>query len=264
MTEKAEIRLATAQEAGRIVSLLRDSFTPRVRSAMIYSCSGVEEFVRQQIATPAALSDTRYLVAATGERILGCLELRRLSDALFLNYVCTNAEVRGKGLAKELLGDSIRLFRSPGHRDMYLDVFEDNLPAREWYERLGFRHDATSVWLDIPLTGGEADVQGMISGYPQARRCQETYGFSTFKLITSSMDYQVGCLGSDWFRVTQPEILADAEALSTLHLFDAQRRLLALMRDDRMPHTLPAGAREIVRSRRMTINLEQLLVNLYR
>jgi len=104
----------------------------------------------------------------------------------------------------------------------------------------------------------------MISGYPQAKICQERYGFSTLKLNTSGREYQVGCLGNDWFRVTQPEILADADALSTLHLFDGHRRILALLRDDRMPHPLPAGAREIVRSRRMSIDLEQLLVNLYR
>jgi len=262
MEHDIQIRLARTDEAGEIVSLIRGSFTPEIRNAMIYGCPGMERFIGRQIETPGGLSDTIYLVAVAGELIVGCVELRWLPEALFLNYICTRPESRSKGLARRILAESIRIVRRDHQREMLLDVFEDNLPARTWYERLGFRHDYSTQWWDCPLPATDLPVNGRISGYPHALASQEPYGFSMFRLVTTRQEYAVGCLGSDWFRVTGAELLSDPQALALLQRMDGQRRILALLPEQVMPEALPKDARRIVTSRRMSMNLDRLLTNL--
>lgn len=259
MMEDIIVRPARAEEAEAIVALVRSGFDPDLLRFMIYGCDGIERYVAHQINAPAALADTVYLVAVAAERVVGCVELRMTADGIFLNYICTDPAVRGRGLAGRLLGESLGMVPRGPHGVMHLDVFESNRAAGEWYERLGFRRDWTTVWSDIPVGGAGEAVPARVSGYPQAKASQEAYGFSSFGLATPSGTYQVGCLGNDWFRVTQPELLADSAALSALHRFDSRRRILALIREDLMPGRLPAEAREIVRARRMSLDLDTLL-----
>ena len=262
MENAIQFRPARADEAGEIVALIRDSFSPEIRNAMIYGCPGMADFIGQQIKTAAGLSDTLYLVASAGDRVVGCVEMRWLPEALFLNYICTNPEARSKGLARRLLAESIRIARRDYHREMLLDVFEDNPPARTWYERLGFRYDYSTGWWDCPLPATVIPDNGRISGYPQAISSQERYGFSMFRLITVEREYAVGCLGSDWFRVTGAELLSDPQALALLHSIDGRRRVLALIPEQGLPEALPRDARRIVTARRMSMDLDRLLANL--
>ncbi len=262
MENAIQIRPARIDEAGEIVALIRGSFNPEIRNAMIYGCSGMEAFISRQIETPEGLSDTVYLVAKVGDLVAGCVEMRWLPEALFLNYICSSPEARSKGLARRLLAESIRIARRDHHREMLLDVFEDNLPARTWYERLGFRYDYSTQWWDCPLPVTDILVSGRISGYPHALASQERYGFSMFRLITCEREYAVGCLGSDWFRVTGPELLSDPQALAMLQRIDGQRRILALVPGQELPEALPRDTRRIVTSRRMSMDLDRLLANL--
>ncbi|MBL0225529.1 MAG: GNAT family N-acetyltransferase [Geobacteraceae bacterium] len=262
MEHDIQIRLARKDEAGEIVSLIRSSFSSELQNAMIYGCPGMERFIGQQIETPGGLADTIYLVAVAGELVVGCVELRWLPESLFLNYICTRPEARSKGLARRILAESIRIARRDHHREMLLDVFEDNLPARTWYERLGFRHDYSTQWWDCPLPASDLPVNGRISGYPQARASQEQYGFSLFKLVTTQREYAVGRLGSDWFRVTGAELLSDPQALALLQRIDGQRRILALIPEQDLPEAQHGEARRIVTSRRMSMDLDRLFEQL--
>ena len=83
-----------------------------------------------------------------------------------------------------------------------------------------------------------------------------------FRLITPGREYTVGCLGSDWFRVSGPELLADPGALAVLQRIDGQRRILALITGQDRPEALPRDASRIVTARRMSMDLDQLLANL--
>jgi len=255
------IRPAQAGEAHLIAELIRGSFSPELQNAMIYGCHGIDRFISRQIEAPLGLSDTMYIVAIAQDLIIGCVELRWLQKALFLNYICTHPEARSKGLARRLLADSIMIARRDHHREMLLDVFEDNLPAKNWYERLGFQHDYATEWWDVPLPTISASFSGKVSGYPHALVNLEQYGFSMLKLITKDREYEVGIMGHDWFRVTQIELLSDPEAVAMLQSIDGKRRILAMIRKGSVlsPHL---ETRRIVTSIRMSMDMDRLFTNL--
>jgi ribosomal protein S18 acetylase RimI-like enzyme len=55
----------------------------------------------------------------------------------------------GAGAGRALIGESIRRCTAAGHPRMYLWVLEENMRARRFYERSGFRADGTEVPFDV-------------------------------------------------------------------------------------------------------------------
>jgi GNAT superfamily N-acetyltransferase len=55
----------------------------------------------------------------------------------------------GAGAGRTLIGESIRRCTAAGHPRMYLWVLEENMRARRFYERSGFRADGTEVPFDV-------------------------------------------------------------------------------------------------------------------
>jgi len=173
-------------------------------------------------------ADTVYTVACEKERVVGCVELRLKPREIFLNYISLLPEMRSKGLGKRLL---LAAIKSVGWdcQEIKLDVFEENVQAKQWYERLGFRHATSLIWLRIRSERAK-DVSGaVVSGYPQACLCHERFGFGEFSVTTPSGVYKVGILGRDWFRITEESALSDALLSSMLSMLDSKRDILAII-----------------------------------
>lgn len=254
------IRPANASDSDQIVGLIRDSFDKEILSAMLYGCKGIGPYIQEQISIPDDLSDTRYFVAEDADSISGCTELRLLKDTIFLNYICTSQQKREKGLGNKMLYQAIEYVRNNAHSKMSLDVFVDNTVARQWYEKLGFRAEYRIDWWKIPFVA-DSSMPGKVSGYPQATKCYNEWGFSQFTAMTQAGSYTVGCLGPSWFRVTDPALLSDKSALSCLKTLDPDRMILGLFRDDGS-FTVPDNAKKFCVSARMTIALDELFQNL--
>ena len=90
------IRPGQPDEAGNIVELIQSSFIPELFSTMIYGCSGMQQYLRDQMSLPASLSDTLYVVAVLDNNVVGYLEMRWLSDALFRRLFCSVLRGAGK------------------------------------------------------------------------------------------------------------------------------------------------------------------------
>jgi mycothiol synthase len=60
-------------------------------------------------------------------------------------------EFQGKGLGKKLLGIGLESMRNQEYRTVDLTVDEDNRPAIDLYESLGFKEKYTSLWYEKAL-----------------------------------------------------------------------------------------------------------------
>ncbi len=67
-----------------------------------------------------------------------CVVRRSPTDAEVLT-VATDPDARGQGRAAAVLSDAAARLRASGRRQLFLEVAEDNAPARALYHRLGFR-----------------------------------------------------------------------------------------------------------------------------
>jgi ribosomal-protein-alanine N-acetyltransferase len=77
--------------------------------------------------------------AMAGRALVGFILSRIAADEAEILSVAVASARRGRGLARALLDLHMRRLAGLGVRAMFLEVDEDNVPARRLYERAGFR-----------------------------------------------------------------------------------------------------------------------------
>ena len=77
--------------------------------------------------------------AASGRATVGFILSRRAADEAEILSVAVAHSWRGRGLARRLLDLHLRRLAGLGLRAVFLEVDEDNMPARRLYARAGFR-----------------------------------------------------------------------------------------------------------------------------
>src|SRR5689334_8770158 len=95
---------------------------------------GEQEF--EQLLTDRSVIADR---AANGRRTVGFIVSRRAADEAEILSVAVARASQGRGLARRLLDLHLRRLAGLGLRTVFLEVDEDNGPARRLYAGAGFR-----------------------------------------------------------------------------------------------------------------------------
>ena len=106
--------------------------------------------------------------------------MRRLPGCLFVNYIAVRPAFRGQGLGGRLLRAALDQGDGKNAGQCALDVFEFNVRAWHWYERLGFRRQESTAWWQASLAAAEA-APVLLTDYAQAQACHREYGFSQIR-----------------------------------------------------------------------------------
>ena len=100
----------------------------------------------------------RVLVAKSGDEVLGTLQIFLSSEAAYgrpeieihapiVRLLGVHPSVRGKGIARRLLEESIDYAKQLGARSLYLHTTDKMSDAIRLYERLGFQRDLEKEFL---------------------------------------------------------------------------------------------------------------------
>lgn len=265
MTQTPIVRPAVPEDSDRIAEILRSSFPGELLPYTILSGAGLSRYLRDTIQAQARNGSSLYVVAVQEERVIvGCAEVRRAPDRLFLNHIYVVPPAQGKGMGRRLLREGIDRSRDRGQSCLELDVFAQNHVAQRWYRSLGLTPVLEQVWVEAALPDGALGQEQwwMVSHLPQADLIQTAYGFSQFTLYTSSRAYEVGRLGASYFRCAAPDILDDPAALSALHRLDAYRKLLCVGPVHSGAGPSGPGRTLLARSRRLRGDVDRALTRL--
>jgi ribosomal-protein-alanine N-acetyltransferase len=97
---------------------------------------GWSELELEQLLTDRSVVADR---AVRGRRIVGFILSRRAADEAEILSIAVARAAQGRGLARRLLDLHLRRLAGMGLRAVFLEVDEDNEPARRLYARAGFR-----------------------------------------------------------------------------------------------------------------------------
>jgi ribosomal-protein-alanine N-acetyltransferase len=93
--------------------------------------------------------------ATVGRSVVGFILSRLVVDEAEILSVAVGAARRGRGLARRLLDLHLRRLAGLGARTVFLEVDENNVPARRLYGRAGFR-EVGRRGAYYPGAGGQA------------------------------------------------------------------------------------------------------------
>jgi ribosomal-protein-alanine N-acetyltransferase len=85
------------------------------------------------------------LVALEEDRIIAFMVCSVKGANIHVHRIVILPDYRGKGLGREMMDRLTASCIAAGIRSMTLKVHESNIGARNFYERLGFRHVATEA-----------------------------------------------------------------------------------------------------------------------
>ncbi len=114
---------------------MRDAaYLSQLHQASFHRGWAVDEFERLLIE-PNTLAHRLRM----GRVIVGFIISRIAADEAEILSVAVAAKYRGRGLSRDLLGTHLGHLAGHGVRSVFLEVEENNHPARALYERAGFR-----------------------------------------------------------------------------------------------------------------------------
>ena len=257
--DEVEIRYAVERDSSSIVSIIRDGFTSDFLSTTIYGCSGVEEYIRAHIKSPARCSDTEYLVAVVSDDIIGCLEFWRGGSGLWGIYVAVVPSARLSGVGGKLLDFTLRANPNIGSAVMNLDVLADNLPALRWYNKRGYKPVGEKHLFRFRLAKSPTAPKAIVVGFPQAEAIQRQFGFSEFIVRTDIAQHTVGRLGTKYYRFACAAALEDVGLLSFLQQMDCERQQVLYATPGNAPVGLSVTPEHYATLIRMSATIEDLL-----
>lgn len=105
----------------------------------------VEPFDREVLGNPEhyILADGGRILFAVdaADRALGTVALMHAGDGVYeLTKMAVAPDARGGGIGRLLMDEALRLYRSLGAQELYLESSSKLAPALALYESVGFRH----------------------------------------------------------------------------------------------------------------------------
>jgi [ribosomal protein S18]-alanine N-acetyltransferase len=97
-----------------------------------------EAWSPQDLASTLNLPNIRPRLSCLGASVSGFCITYLLPDAAELLLVAVEQDLRRQGIARRLVADASDLARHEGLSSLFLEVREDNKPARSLYDSLGF------------------------------------------------------------------------------------------------------------------------------
>ena len=226
------VEFAKVSETEKMLQILTEGFPASLLSYIPLGCPGAREYVVDLIGLQNHGCDSRWIVVRDERVVAGFVEMRLYSDELFVNYIYIRSNKQNQGLGTHLLKQSLEMTRREGINRVGLHVYVDNEGARRWYSRIGFFPVEEQIWAIAQIEMATTPGWYCVAGIPQANVVHARYGFSQFVLRTSQGNYEIGRLGTDVYRATNPRILENSAALWGLRQLDPSRHLLLICRAD--------------------------------
>lgn len=253
------VRGARPDDAPTIVEIYRHGFpADRVGLTVMGQEKGAE-YVEALISESLIGGASPFFCAESGTgAVAGFIQIRLRPGGIFANNIYVSPDHRGMGVGRRLFDRSLKAAGACSPQTVFLDVFEENNRALQWYRRLGFKEVERSAWTAGALPPGGSDGDYFVSGKPQADIVHEHFGFSLLSVTTRDRSYDVGRLGDRWFRLYDSRALWDDDLLAALRRLGPSRDFFLILAESELGR-LRVPASNLGISTRMSAQRDELL-----
>ncbi|MGY1719486.1 GNAT family N-acetyltransferase [Blastococcus sp. SYSU DS0552] len=205
-----------SDSADAAAALLRESFEARLHPYVPYCQPEVGQYLATVVDHPRGFADRHlYGARSPGGQLTAFAEFRAVgANSDLLSYICVAPEARGQGLAQRMLQE--HLHASPHVRELVLDVFAHNEPARGLYRRLGFEEVSRTTWWsrDLPAAAPGTSGRLRVHDWHLSVAALHRYGFCMIDAEWSGRRLTLGVPGRSVVRVPDEIAFRDQRLLS--------------------------------------------------
>jgi ribosomal protein S18 acetylase RimI-like enzyme len=158
--------------------LLAQSVHESISGLVPYHASGYVNYLKAALEPPASFRTVLVRTVVLDGVPVGAADWRLLPRQLFLNGIAVAEHARGRGLARRLMTDGIRIAEGMGLSQLGLDVVTENWVAMDFYRRMGFVVTGESCWYDVPSDASDPTATPPEAvDWPAFRAHVTAYGF---------------------------------------------------------------------------------------
>jgi ribosomal protein S18 acetylase RimI-like enzyme len=140
--QEIRFRYAAAADCGAIMALVESAYRGEVsRQGWTTEADllGGQRTDAEEVGGILAEPQARLLLAMEGDRLLGCVLMRREPDGIYLGMLAVQPGLQARGLGKRLLGEAEARARSEfGAKQARMTVIEQRRELIAWYQRRGY------------------------------------------------------------------------------------------------------------------------------
>lgn len=252
-----ELRLATLQDAARILEIANEVFGQK---QLLYSIYQAPNSVRHLERLIAAADPEHWIsVVSSGDQLVGYYEAAIRSAEAFLNYIATEPRFEGNGVGGQMLRDLSSRARAARCSRLGLDVFQTNSRAVQWYRRLGFTQERefTLARINLASIPDHASTPLLVDPdeYGKALENERRWGAGRFECDCQGAKLNVGVIGNHTCKLIAYSGTTLSKAVESIALlFRGSRDFLIVSVDDPRHLVWELASRETVSRLSVSLN----------
>ena len=95
-------------------------------------------------------NDSRLMLYESGGRLLGCVELRKEGERLYLGMLTVDPTNQGKGIGKVLLKEAEEAARQLDCQSIFMSVISKRVELLCWYKKYGYKETGERKPFNMP------------------------------------------------------------------------------------------------------------------
>jgi ribosomal protein S18 acetylase RimI-like enzyme len=236
------LRLARPEDSLAIYELKKQAFGDSYLLYTIYQAPQSVRYLEKLIAQETPQVAHYFYIVEINDRIVGYYHAVSREDDSFLNYIVVAQSFQHLGLGRVLLNHYEHKSREKGYSLMSLDVFEDNLVARKWYTRQGYRQASFSfhfrVRVSPPVHEG-LELQYDDISLQKALEAEQQWGFSKIDCTCGSGQLTLGFIAGTSCKLINYAGISLATAVQSIaRHFHSTRKILIISGASEAPDSM--------------------------
>lgn len=190
---RVEIRSALEWDAEGIDAIVKGCADETALLISPAGSKGYAAFLRADIRL--GRSNSQFVVAESGEELVGVAEFRRMPNRIFVNHIYVRPEARRQGIGSRLLAAGLAGLDDQ-FSEIALDVDSNNEVARRWYASLGLVEVEEAVWSIVESSCLDGAIGWWRLGNAVlASISLERFGFCVYEVVTYNGEWRLGYTG---------------------------------------------------------------------
>lgn len=218
MNDSLKIRTACKSDVPAMFEIMTNSLDEEFLKYTIYQAPQSVNYLSNVVTST---TNSYAFVICEADKILGFTTIRSLESDLHLNYIAVINSAQGKGIGRKLLEHYELIGQLMGKSSFSLNVFENNIRARNWYlshgYEIGSKSFCTLLRMDQAFGKAAYSIELDDEELAQAYELEKQIGMSNIECSCGPGKVTVGFIAGTLCNLLDYSVISQSEAVAAIY-----------------------------------------------